>query len=884
MASFLKENNFIWLLAILCIVLCAGIEGKGSLQGDHIVFSPLRIGNNYTLNRSKSDWFLSSYDSVAEAVVLSLNFSPPYDAIKDGLRSLEGINKFTAGDIAKKAITENLPLTLLTCVSLISAFGIPLVGIIFGCFRCKGKCGGALIEEDLESNPKKRRQMFTAAISICTLLIMIAAFSISLINDRTDNAAPALDSLFMDSIVDVAIYKENTLNELSEVTGENMNFTIGLISQELNYLPVNITTPVIKRADNAAKAVLDNVKELGSELGDLRDSLKDVADIVKNLRMLGQKLRDGLSEVRKNLTEAKTECNNDEPSKTAGACDKIPSGDPLEADADFNKVPDLAQELSNIEGILARNDFEAQSVQGQNRFMSMTAKVNEKILSGREEITNFTKELQDFAAKMVNTLEDAGDSLQTEILLPTKTEVHSIFGRGGLFNRYDKYRWITLLSISLAVVFVVLLTFLSLISGALGASPSDTPSTRSGISNCAGNALMCVVGLYFFSAFFLNFILAVTFYVGANATILCKSAADLSLLEKTIDDPSTLGYFPISKAVLGNGIIDIRLSDILRRCDKKETPWELLKLDNKFKFEKMTSYRDKIPPMDEILAGINSTITDIELVSDDTRKAINDTFTSGVQEIEFYKFSMETGLPLTKNSLSLNTFANELGTAADGQVNSGISGKLRSAKDALNNLHDDTILISQPLVGELTQKTQTLMTKNMKVLNDANQIDLFRERLKTILDSDGLELANEAGKKSLSRTLGWMDEYLKDSIDKLRNDVGDCHPIRNVYDVLVSDACDNAVGLVNALWLCVGVIALFSVITIILCVRLAKHLRRAKSGDDDMYSEESTSNYGVPLRLFDKFPKLPKKKFSWRKPKLSSPPDSPIPSTSWSNY
>ena len=78
MASFLKENNFIWLLPILCIVLCAGIEGKGSLQGDHIVFSPLRIGNNCTLNRSKSDWFLSSYDSVAEAVVLSLNFSPPY--------------------------------------------------------------------------------------------------------------------------------------------------------------------------------------------------------------------------------------------------------------------------------------------------------------------------------------------------------------------------------------------------------------------------------------------------------------------------------------------------------------------------------------------------------------------------------------------------------------------------------------------------------------------------------------------------------------------------------------------------------------------------------------------------------------------------------------
>ena len=49
----------------------------------------------------------------------------------------------------------------------------------------------------------------------------------------------------------------------------------------------------------------------------------------------------------------------------------------------------------------------------------------------------------------------------------------------------------------------------------------------------------------------------------------------------------------------------------------------------------------KVPPMDEILAGMNGTITDVELVSSDTRKAINDTYTSGVQEIEFFKYSIE---------------------------------------------------------------------------------------------------------------------------------------------------------------------------------------------------------------------------------------------------
>lgn len=82
MASYLKEKNLILILTVCYIA--AGfvtVEGKGSLQGDNIIFSPLRKGSNYTLTRSKSDWFLSSYDTIAETVVLSLNYSPPYGKV-----------------------------------------------------------------------------------------------------------------------------------------------------------------------------------------------------------------------------------------------------------------------------------------------------------------------------------------------------------------------------------------------------------------------------------------------------------------------------------------------------------------------------------------------------------------------------------------------------------------------------------------------------------------------------------------------------------------------------------------------------------------------------------------------------------------------------------
>jgi len=81
MVSFLKEKDLI-LILILCYI--AGFivgEGKGTLRGDSIVFTPLRKGSNYTLEKSKSDWFLASYNTIAEAVVLSLNYSPPYGKI-----------------------------------------------------------------------------------------------------------------------------------------------------------------------------------------------------------------------------------------------------------------------------------------------------------------------------------------------------------------------------------------------------------------------------------------------------------------------------------------------------------------------------------------------------------------------------------------------------------------------------------------------------------------------------------------------------------------------------------------------------------------------------------------------------------------------------------
>lgn len=81
MISFLREKNFISVLILCYIATISLVDTAGTLSGDKIIFSPLRRGSNYTLEKAKRDWFLASFDTIAEAVVLSLNSSPPYGKI-----------------------------------------------------------------------------------------------------------------------------------------------------------------------------------------------------------------------------------------------------------------------------------------------------------------------------------------------------------------------------------------------------------------------------------------------------------------------------------------------------------------------------------------------------------------------------------------------------------------------------------------------------------------------------------------------------------------------------------------------------------------------------------------------------------------------------------
>ncbi|XP_028518673.1 prominin-1 [Exaiptasia diaphana] len=308
------------------------------------------------------------------------------------------------------------------------------------------------------------------------------------------------------------------------------------------------------------------------------------------------------------------------------------------------------------------------------------------------------------------------------------------------------------------------------------------------------------------------------------------------------------------------------MSDILRGCGKEETIWRLLKLDQKFNIQNMTSYRDKwpsvdslleainqaipssfkIPPMDEIFNKLNATVANVSIVTEELGKNLNDSLEANVHSIDFNKFKEQIGLPLV--AVSIVQFSSNLSFLSTQARSSSeaIADNLEFLSNRLEEIQEDTIDASLTLVSILKAKVLKLEEKANETLHCINNVLATVHNVDKFLQNDALVLANKAARSYINRVLSWIDQYLKDAMYKVNNRVGECSSVKKAYDASTTAFCETFLSPVNALWLSLGTIAVFSLISIILCVRLAKHYRRAERSS----RSAKVATYGVPLALF----------------------------------
>ncbi|XP_032240086.2 prominin-1-A [Nematostella vectensis] len=864
-------------LAVLFVVALCGIvpyvseaqsptiitTSKPIVHGEKIIFGQLPRGECYRTEVPAKAWILSSYEDIARKVILSIRDSPPYDLIKDGIKT-----KSYSGAIIDRSLSFEAPFAVPSAISLLASLVIPLTGLIFCCCRYFGRCGGKLEEEDMEFSPVKSRHRLSVAIAFCSVFILIGSSCIFIASNRLGTSFPVLNTVLEESVDDVITYKNNTIKELKYVTVSEMKFTSDLVAEDLDAISQQVVGPVMGEARTLVAPLLDALVSTGNVVSKMRAILKNISVTVSELKSLNSELRQQLYDSRQNLTDVRAACNADMDAKLAGICDQIPSGDALVAVADFNKVPNVTKELESIEDVL-RTDISIEARKGNVTFEEIPLSVARSTYSGRQDIANSIAELEDLSSDLINQLEEAAEQFVQTTLEPFREEMNSYVGPSGSYKEYDTLRFFSFIGLACTVLLGVLIMYCGLTAGVLGSRDYDTPSTRSLTSDAAGRTLMASVTFFFLCSLFLNLLVGLLFFLSSNATILCKSAADLSLIEKTVDDPSFLGYYPLSKTLLGDGNVEIKLSDVLRGCEQDESPWQLLHLDTRFNLTNMTNYRDKIPPMDEIFKELNSTIAGVTILTLDAEQTLNDTLDAGVHLISFGNFTKQTQKPLV--NVSLDAFSSDLKNVSDTArpTNEGVADGLVFIANRLQMIQTDIIETSEGLVSLLNSKVILLEEKSNITLESIKDVFTRTKALDGFLRNRALVLANEASHRNLGRILGWIDQYIEEALLKIRQDVGNCSPIRTIYDANLSAACEYLLSALNALWLSLGTIALFLVLTIILCVRLAKHYRRAERSS----SSAKATIYGIPLTLFTSSSRSSSRKAvtSWKKVNKNSP-------------
>ena len=100
-----------------------------------------------------------------------------------------------------------------------------------------------------------------------------------------------------------------------------------------------------------------------SETNKMKDQLEVIRSNSDNLTTLAGHLNTGLNESKANLTDIQSQCNNSI-SPTPSFCNDVDASK-LAADADFTNLPNVTEQLQNIQNVV-NQDFEKSAQEVDN--------------------------------------------------------------------------------------------------------------------------------------------------------------------------------------------------------------------------------------------------------------------------------------------------------------------------------------------------------------------------------------------------------------------------------------------------------------------------------------------------------------------------------------
>ncbi|XP_052773574.1 prominin-1-like [Mya arenaria] len=719
----------------------------------------------------------------------------------------------------------------------------PIFAVCFCCCRCCGNCGGRKKQDPKQAGSNCRKGCFIITLIISTSFLLVSAICIYVNNSNTSTTLTSLDDVVNDTFSDARTFTNNTLQEVERIAGTNLNFTIDALFRDLDNMDYLLGIPVrdqIKNNTNLTSTIAIGYN-ISTKMDDADTALTNVETAMTDLETSINSLNTSLTSFKTNMDTIFSSCGVNCPSSGQ------PSYSSASVDVDTSQFPSLTgarTSMDNAKNTNMTQQLETAEAELDNLPETVKNESNTTISDMKTDIDALRGDL----AEVLSTVEDLNDEISgANSSLDLDKLSSDLRDYTDILKQYDQYRWYGGVGLASVVLVVVVFALLGLLFGLCGTHTVTPPHQRGCLSNCGGIFLMASAAFILIFSTLLMLLTFPTFMVGAPFhQLVCYPLTDLDKLEEVEDlyNKFTVGKdkYSLGNLLFQNDSIPLTLYRLLKDCKGGESAFNAFQLGSKFDIDDMLNYSKTID-INATIANLTINLTSVQVYPADLQQqllnlndAVNISFTDFYNElsnspttvdlgdladdIDTYVTSNPSMPPGTKTSL--NAQATEL-RRIESEEYAYVSGNTTALNTSVGNM-ETTVADIPTLVDALGEGLQ-----NADDYMQNNASDLIKTELETY-----------AG-----RVVGIIDSFVGYTGDAVKNKMGKCTPVWNIYNTLVVHTfCYNFLDTFNGFWFSLGWAVFFFMFSLIFSVKTAKYFRTMTEIPDELM-DDVDDNYSL---------------------------------------
>ncbi|XP_064542205.1 prominin-like protein [Drosophila montana] len=763
--------------------------------------TPYRSKIQYTSNLNGTSWAIKPAFNVSQFFFDHTIDDKPslprgYLAVKNGDTLVLGPK--AVGNDWSDLLGQYFLLLFWVMFLLILIILVPFLAVCYCCFCCCRRCKRGCAPCD-EANDKRMALICAVILAVLLVFILLGAIIGFTSNRVLDRGLDETSSTVRRGNEDTCRFLKDVSAHIHHIFVYNYEELEAHMTEMLNNAHHHI---FLDLADTSESNAIEHLERIFDNMKEARILMKQVEVLDKDYRFYVTQLRDGVRGAKRDVNYA---CSTLIGNKL---CRKFLKDSELEfVDVSnclhLDNMPNTGQFLEGMEKII-KDDVVMIPRKALERFQDIATKIqtamNQVIPPLLHDINQGREKFRVQAMAIRKTI----DSVISDIHMRTLRSTESF---EDVYEKFGKNRSVINAVVCLFLLVIVLLMLVGLICGCTRSKPTGANCLLMGIIVIfAVFSFIALIGLFYF-------MMGLVTYQGACAPL---RDLDKNALFRELDAVIDLNHIIRGRDVGESRETDesgegMRMSKAIKACNRNESIFDLLKDNNIFNLEDLTSISimadskeddKKETVFEEDLSAVFLLTQDERIVLE---KAHNGEL-SGYHSVLYMENMCQALTP------SLNTISNGLRKLRDEIYYSNKwdtfnrYGRISLANEAY---HFDTYNYewTDKILGIMAKMKQKLLKIDDLILyenrNFTNSITVLANaviRAENFLKKQGSNFINSLGQNLTDVINEQVDDFIRGIIDESARRVGRCAPLSYIYYRGVDLVCYRLVDPINGFW------------------------------------------------------------------------------------